>query len=219
MYGELPEVEVVVSIDGETVPTLDKLHGFPVHIPNPEKTALLRLPTPGELIAYMSAQRDLYKDLGRGMGEEEDAPNLKAAVKLFTAVRLDPNGTPFDDSEAQYSIDQLTRLSTLDCSRDGQTYVVQLNTMFGVVTHTVSIPFIRDLAEYRRNAIRSRNLPNAYTERRYPPEAAVRLFDKIVIGSVGYADGVEVPPHHKRAVCAAVSITLSQMDAGPDPNS
>src|SRR5690242_3575832 len=139
MYGELPQIE---TAGGE------KIAGFPVSILNPPKTAVLRLPASSELLTYLAAQRALYRDLGRQTGEGEEVPTPKADLALFKALRLD-KGEEFDADEALYAIGLITKHRVTSCEREGQSYRVTLNTMFGETQHVVSIPFQRDLAEYR----------------------------------------------------------------------
>jgi hypothetical protein len=219
MYGELPEIETTGG---------QKVHGWPVKILNPEKVAVLRLPANDELLAYLTAQRSLYRDLGRRQGESEEVPTPAADLKLFTAIRIDKDGEPFDEAEALYAIGILTRWKVNSCERDGATFVVKIGTVFGETTHVVNIPFQKDLAEYRRFVYKSRDIGNGLEERRFPPEVPVKLYDKIVEYVEGYigtqmGSGPEfkqaIPPHHKRAVVMEVVQALSLLDPSLDPNS
>lgn len=218
MYGELPVIETTTP--GETI------RGFPVRILSPEKTAVLRLPTSAELLVYMAAQRSIYRDLGRQMGEGEEVPTPKADLALFKAIRIDTGDSEFDEAEALYAIGLITKHKVTSCERDGQAYVVKVATMFGETAHTVSIPFQKDLAEYRRNVYRARDMPNGIEERRFPPDVPVKLYDKIVQDAAGYLDTIKgnaesflsVPPHHKRTVVQSVLSALALLDPGLDPN-
>lgn len=224
MYGELPDI----NIDGVAG------KGYPVelqlHHAGGSQIAILRLPTTDELLSYLAAQRSLYRDLGRRTGESEEVPTPKADQALFRALRLD-KGVEWDDAEALYAIGIITRHRVESCEREGQQYVVKLSTMFGQTTHTVSIPFQKDMAEYRRNVYKPRDLPHNLEERRFPPEVPVKLYDKIVVAQSGYAPGGglditkhgtltdAVPPHHKRAVIAELMSALTLLDPSLDPNS
>lgn len=213
MYGELPEVQLP---DGSTV------RGYQISIPAPPKSAVVRLPTSAELLTYLAAQRSLYKDLGRRMGEPQDVPTPKADQALFRAIRLDTpadESQEFDDAEALYAIGLITRHRIDGCERDGQSYIISLATMFGVTKHTVSIPFQKDIAEYRRHVYYSRDLPHGIEERRFPPEVPVKLYDAVKTSVEGYAPGTDVPPHHKRAVVAELLASLASLDPSLDPNS
>ena len=216
MYGELPEQ----TSNGTT------LHGFLVSIQNPAKSALLRLPTTDELLTYMQAQRSLFRDLGNRKTETESVQTPKADQALFRAVRLDSptdDALEFDDAEALKAINDLLFHRLESCDRDGEHYILVLRTPFGAVTHTVSIPFERDLAEYRRNVVKVRDLPHNISEWRFPPDVPIKLYDKLYVRSDGYAKELGlgmlgVPPHHKRAVVSELVSTLAALDPSFDPN-
>lgn len=216
-YGELPLIETAT---GEKIP------GFPVSVLNPPKTAVVRLPTSVELMTFLSAQRSLYRDLGRRTGQAEDLPTPKADQALFNAIRIDKDGEAFDDAEAAYAIGIVTRHKVTSCERQGQEYVVTVNTMFGETVHTVGIPFQADMAVYRRSVYKPLDLPHGVEERRFPPEAPVNLYDKVFRQATGYSavDGggsvlsSVIPPHHKRAVVNELMTALSLLDPDFAPN-
>ena len=211
-YGELPEIETTTG---------EKTRGFPVVIINPAKSAVLRLPTNPELDAYLSKQKTLTKNLGRRMSEDKDVPDGAAAQRLFRAIRIG-KGEDFDDAEASYAIGLLLQHRTLSCDREGDRFEVRLQTLFGEVSHSLEVPWQADLAEYWRNVAVPRNLPNNYTETRYPPEVPNKLFDKIVKSSDGYTPDCPVPSNHKRTVISEILSALSMLDPSlptdADPN-
>ena len=216
MYGELPE-QTSTAPDGKTI------RAFPVSIQNPPKSALLRLPTTDELLVYMSAQRSLFRDLGNRKTETESVQTPKADQALFRAVRLDhptDDSLEFDDAEALKAINDLLFHRLESCERDGEHYIVVLRTPFGPVTHTVSIPFERDLAEYRRTVVKVRDLPHNVSEWRFPPDVPIKLYEKLVVSTNGYTDSSisAIPPHHKRAVVSELVSTLASLDPSSDPN-
>ncbi len=191
MFGELPEIDT-------NTPGV-KVRGFPVHIeasPVGPKLALLRLPTADEEVKYFSAQRTIYRDLGRGMGEWEDTPTPKADLTLFRALRVNThNGREsdepseagdFDEAEAKYALSLLFRCLVTSCEREGDSYTVALRTMFGSTTHTLRLPYHSERLEYSNTVIRSRDMPHNITERRMPIEAPVKLYDRIVRAVDGY---------------------------------
>src|ERR1700675_3429883 len=136
MYGDLPEID---TLDGH------KIRGYPIALLNPaDKTCVLRLPTTAELLTYLGSQRSLYRTIGRG-GESTEVDNPKADQALFRAIRLD-KGSDWDDAEALYALNTITRTLIPDCGREGNLYVISLATIFGVTTHTVSIPLQKDMA-------------------------------------------------------------------------
>ena len=136
-------------------------------------------------------------------------------------MRLDhpaDDSLEFDDAEALKAINDLLFHRLESCERDGEHYIVVLRTPFGPVTHTVSIPFERDQAEYRRTVVKVRDLPHNVSEWRFPPDVPIKLYEKIRLSVDGYAPSTDVPPHHKRAVVSELVSTLASLDPSSDPN-
>ena len=232
MYGDLPLLE---SADGTSgVP------GFPVQIqnsPTGPKTCVLRLPDTAEFLTYLGSLKTRVRFLGNRKSKDEDIPNPAAALKLFKVLRIDrvtdESTQTFDADEAQYAIDTLTMYRVKDCERTGeQTFTITLSTLFGDVTHVVSIPFQKDRAEYQRRCYDATTLPHGVEERRYPPEVPVALYDKVILNVAGYVDPADVPgqlnadgarrmvpPHHKRGVVVELLQQLASLDPAIDPNS
>ena len=158
LYGELPEIQTSAG---------DAIHGFPVQILRPAKTAVLRLPTNQEMIDYLNQQKTLYRDLGRRKGQSESVPNPKSDLDLFNRIRID-KGPEFDEAEAARAIGLLTRQRVTKCEREGEAYRIKLLTVFGETEHVINIPFEKELAVYRRNVFKAIDLPHGVEERRYP---------------------------------------------------
>lgn len=233
MYGELPLIQ---TTQGGEVPAM------PVAIQNPAKMACLRLPAAEEVSAYTGSIRQLVRRVGRRQSEDQDVPNHEAERKLFQAMRLDKNGDEFDDAEVRYAINLILRHEVGDCLRDGEHYVVTLNTIWGAVAHTCRVPTTRELQAYREGVIKSRELPHNTEERRFPPGVPVELYDSIIVSVEGYApqfnvpagttngnrhviEGAElksflaqIPPHHKRSVAGEISSAIYDLDPQLDPN-
>jgi hypothetical protein len=223
-YGLLPEIQ---TADDKTI------RGFAVIIPNPLKTAILRLPTSIEYLTYLGAQKTIYRPLGRGKGQSEDLPTPAADQKLFRAIRLD-RGEEFDDAEALYAISLLNRHRAVSCDREGEAYRVVLQTLFGETEHLVTIPFQKEAMDYRRRCYISTDLPRGVEERKFPPQVPCDLYDKVIKEIRGYhiPDGTKpekatslpflatlVPPHHKRTVIAELMTAVAALDPSLDPNS
>jgi hypothetical protein len=226
MYGELPSIDLA---DGS-----GSVHGFPIVLQayDPPHTAILRLPTSDELLAYLSVQKMLYRQQGRG-GKSEEVPNPKADLALFNLLRLDKSGVEFDADEALYAINQITRHRITSCERSGLTYIITLQTLFGPTTHTCRLPFEKELAAYRRDVMDERDKGRGVVERRFPPEVSVKLYDKVLLGATGYFgfDGASangagpsavllaaVPPNHKRSIAAELVSAHDSLDPDLDPN-
>src|ERR1035441_10537781 len=150
LYGELPEIQTSTG---------EPIHGFPVKILRPAKTAVLRLPTNPEMRGYLNQQKTLYRDLGRRKGQSESVPNPKSDLDLFARIRID-KGPDFDEAEAARAIGLLTRQRVTKCEREGETYRVTLLTVFGATEHVVNIPLEKDLAVYRRTGFKDLHLPH-----------------------------------------------------------
>src|ERR1039457_5339051 len=97
-YGDLPKIK---TTDGS------EIEGFPVHIHNPPKDAVLRLPSTDEMIAYLAVHVTRYRDIGRGNEIPEAVTNTRADLSLFTALRLD-KGVDFDAAEIEHALSLLT---------------------------------------------------------------------------------------------------------------
>jgi len=216
MYGELQDIE---SKDGQ------KIQGFPVRIPRPLKLAVLRLPTNDEMIEYLSKQRSIYRDLGGRKGEGESVPNPQSDLDLFGKIRIDKvadESQKFDAAEAAKALRQITMQKIESCAPEGDGYRITLKTIFGVTVHLIKIPFEKDLAFYRQSVYKSRDLPHNIEERRFPPEAPVRLYDSAIESVEGYTPDFTsktVPPHHKAAVIFELVNAINDLDPSLDPNS
>jgi hypothetical protein len=216
MYGDLPEIE---TKDGQ------KIQGFPVSIPRPKKTAVLRLPSNEEMIEYLSKQRSIYRDLGQRKGEGESVPNPQSDLDLFGKIRIDKitdDSQKFDAAEAAKALRQITMQKIDGCIPEGDGYRITLNTRFGATVHVIKIPFEKDLAMYRQTVYKARDLPHNIEERRFPPEAPIRLYDSAIESVEGYTENYDpksVPPHHKAAVIFELVSAINDLDPALDPNS
>lgn len=236
MYGELPTIETAT---GQSVPAI------PIMIPNPKKTAGLRLPTSDEIIGYMASVRSVVTPIGRGKQESKVIPNREAERKFFEAIRLDKSGEAFDEYEIEFAIEKVLWLKIEPYERDADEYVVRLRTYWGEIVHRCRIPLTREIQTYRENVYKSRELRHGMEERRFPPEVSSALYDAIIVSVEGYApqfnvpqgstNGAgshaiqgdelkaflrQIPPHHKRYVAGEISTALYDLDDRLlDPNS
>lgn len=204
MYGDIPAA------------------GITIRVPNPPKTAQLRLPTNEEMLERLDQQRSIRRTIGRRKSQTEFVPNLKADLDLFNTIRLDKDGAEFDEFEAGNAISKLSFCEVTDCQRAGDEYRVTLRTPFGDTVHMVKIPTQRDITVYRRTVVSSTDLPHGQEELRYRIEPAVDLYDSVVTKIEGYAapiKPVDVPPHHKSAVVVELVQAIDDLDPALDPNS
>jgi len=204
MYGDIPAA------------------GITIRVPNPPKTAQLRLPTNEEMLERLDQQRSIRRTIGRRKSQTEFVPNLKADLDLFSKIRLDEDGAEFDEFEAGNAISKLSFCEVTDCQRAGDEYRVTLRTPFGETVHMVKIPTQRDITVYRRTVVSSTDLPHGQEELRYRIEPAVDLYDSVVTKIEGYAASIkpaDVPPHHKSAVVVELVQAIDDLDPALDPNS
>ncbi len=196
--------------------------GITIRVPNPPKTAVVRLPTNEEMIERLQCQKSIRRTLGRRKSQTEFVPNPKADLDLFNRIRLDSDGVEFDEYEAQNAISKLTYSEVTNCERSGEHYDIKLQTPFGDTVHHVKIPMQRDVMIYRRTVVSSIDLPHGQEELRYRIEPAVELYNAVAAGIIGYAAGwtcAEVPPHHKSAVVVELVQAIDDLDPAIDPNS
>ena len=204
MYGDIPT------------------EGITIRVPNPPKTAQLRLPTNEEMLERLDQQKSIRRTIGRRKSQTEFVPNLKADLDLFCKIRLDKDGAEFDEFEAGNAISKLTFCEVTDCQRAGDEYRVTLRTPFGATIHQVKIPTQRDITVYRRTVVSSTDLPHGQEELRYRIEPSVGLYDSVVTKVEGYAGSLkpaDVPPHHKSAVVVELVQAIDDLDPALDPNS
>jgi len=204
MYGDIPT------------------EGITIRVPNPPKTAFLRLPTNQEMLERLDQQKSIRRTIGRRKSQTEFVPNLKADLDLFCKIRLDKDGAEFDEFEAGNAISKLTFCEVTDCQRAGDEYRVTLRTPFGETIHQVKIPTQRDITVYRRTVVSSTDLPHGQEELRYRIEPSVGLYDSVATKVEGYAASLkpaDVPPHHKSAVVVELVQAIDDLDPALDPNS
>ncbi len=203
MYGSIPE------------------GGITIKVPNPPKAARVRLPTNDEMLGRLAHQKSIRRTIGRRKSQTEFVPNPQADLALFNQIRLDKDGTEFDEFEAGNAISKLTYCEVTGCERVGDEYRITLKTPFGDTTHTMKIPTQRDVTVYRRTVVSATDLPHGQEELRYRIEPAVDLYDSVVSKAEGYVDGLkisDVPPHHKSAVAVELVSALDDLDPSLDPN-
>lgn len=213
LYGELPEI---------TLPNGEKGRAVRVNNPHPPKTAYLALPTNEQMVAKLDSQKSIRRSLGRRKSTTEAVPNVKGDIELFKAIRLDKEGVEFDEFESQNALSKLTFCDVTGCEREGDQYVVSLQTPFGDTKHWVSVPTQKDIQLYRRSVIDPVDLPHGVEELRFRIGPPLKLYDAVVVKVEGYAKGIEpkdVPPHHKSGVVVELVQALEEIDPVLDPNS
>lgn len=213
MYGKLPEV---------TLPNGTVVRGVTIRVPNPPKTAVLGLPNNEQLTERMDSQKSLRRNLGRRKSTTDYVPNTKGDLTLFDKIRIDKDGTEFDEFEASSAVSRLIFVDVVSCERVGDQYKVTLKTPFGEVSHLLNIPLQRDLQRYRRNVVTSVDLPHGLEELRSRSGPAGDLYDTVSVSIDGYTDEFKpanAPTHHKSAAVIELVQAIDELDPVLDPNS
>jgi len=212
LYGNLPEVKLA----DESV-----VKGVTVRVPNPPKSAVLRLPTSEEMLIRLESQKSIRRSIGRRKSQTEFIPNPKADMDLFNKIRLDKSGPEFDEYEAATAVSKLTYCEVIHCEESDAEYRVTLKTPFGETVHTLSKPSEKDLFTYRRSVLSAIDLPHGQEELKYRTGPAIALYAAVVKNIEGYADPdkANVPPHHQSAVIVELAQSGAEIDLALDPNS
>lgn len=189
-------------------------------IQTPPKVAVLRLPTSAEMIERIDSQKSIQRSIGRGKSTSEPVPNPEADLRLFESIRIAGEGENFDEFEARAAISRLTEVEVVESVREGEGFKVTLKTPFCETVHYLRVPTEKALHFYRRSIVASTSMRHGQEELKYRTSAGVDLFDSIIVRSEGYADGTEVPAHHKFCVAGDISESCKEFDPLDfDPNS
>jgi len=210
MYGILPKIKTETG----------EIEGIKIVVPNPPKTAILRLPTNSELLARLDAQRTIRRSIGRRQSQTEQVPNTKADLALFKAIRLDKDGPEFDEFEAADAISKLTHYDVTQYGRSGNDHRIVMTTPFGEVVLYLGSPLQRDLYNYRRAILVPTSLPHGVEDLRFKHQVACDLYDSVVSKVEGYAPSIgpkDIPPHHKSAAASELAAAMDDLDPALDP--
>jgi hypothetical protein len=210
MYGSLPKIQTETG----------EIEGIKIVVPNPPKTAIVRLPNNSELLARLDAQRALRRSIGRRQSQTEHIANPKLDLALFKAIRLDKDGSEFDEFEAMDAISKLTHYDITQYGRSGNDHRIVMTTPFGEVVHYLGSPLQRDLYSYRRGIMVPTSLPHGVEDLRFKHQVACDLYDSAVSKIEGYAESIgpkDVPPHHKSAVASELAAAMDSLDPALDP--
>lgn len=182
-----------------------------VRLPSPEgpKEVVVRFPSDEELIARMSAQKTIVRNLGRGKAITEPASATeKIDFDLFNKIKV--SGADLDEYEAQRLMGKLLRAEVTDARREGPKFVVELDTAGGKTLHTLRMPTAKQVIEYRRAVVSIIDC-RRHQEIRMNLAASQDLYDKLFESVEGYEG--PVPVVHKSSVLSEV---LSLLDSDED---
>jgi hypothetical protein len=167
-----------------------------VKIPYPEKTVIVRLPTNEELAKFY--------DSG---AKNKDPENRDAEVALFQSVHvkgIDDDKDAIDEYEATYIINNLLWVKS-ESEKEGNNYKITLTTPFGECIHSMQPMTIKQ--HVKATSVMSKQNEKATRE------AFVKLYDELILKSPeGYADGTEIPVHHKRIAVALINSDIYAFD-------
>lgn len=164
------------------------LSGFRFSIPNPKKTAIVRVPMNDELVEYLKPRKD--------------KPDYKAELKLFNNIRQD-KGEAFDEYEAYFVIERMMKADVAGTTpEDDGTYTVKLKTPFGEVSHNVMLPTQKTYMDIRRN---------------FGAEKLRSMYDECQPSAEGYAGDVP-PHHKQAVAAELMVIVNQIDTSLEDPN-
>lgn len=224
-YGKLTLIKLAGSAE-----EAEGVEGFPVEILEPEKTAVLRLPTSEQILARMAKTITIQQDEGRGRSKTRTLPNHDYDLELFIKLRLD-KGEEFDKFEAAKAINKITYCRILSCERQGRQFRIEMETCTGgTVTHILNPPTEKQMYEYGESIVIDRSLGRGKTELKYRHDVAIHLYESLVQYVDGYS-GLQdetqssgeikatVPAHHKFHAAVELANYHTEMDPVLDPNS
>lgn len=194
----------------------DQLTAIPFQVLEPPKKATLRVPTPDEMLERLRQQRTLRRSLGRRRNTFDFVPNPQADLTLLEKITVSREGDPFDADEAEHAIGVLSGADVTGSGYEGSLIRVELEWKFfgplcGDTKHWLRVPSIKQVRKYRGDLLAVTDLAHNQSEIRFRIDAAITLYDALVERAEGYAEGVEVPPHHKSAVVAEAVAVLEDL--------
>ncbi len=173
----------------------------------------VRFPSDGEWIERNRSIRMVRKNLGPNHAETELENVEKADLALFQAIRLDQDGSDFDDDAASTVMDVLSRREAgAAVSNESVSEVrVPLTVLGGVETeHVLGMPSERELRRYRRAAYGIIQRKHGDQETKINLAAIGSFYDGLVKETTGYSGAV--PVIHKLPVIEALEVLIDQLD-------
>jgi hypothetical protein len=200
LYGQ---TNTITTESGEV------LNGFAVSIPNPPKSAIIRLPNAVESTKYFVKYMERFAS-----NQKKNAPDLDRTIELdlFYAIRLD-KGEPFDEYEAEFIVSRITGSIVTSSEKSADGFTINIKTPFGEVSHTLRQPTFKQMAEFRKAS----SNPTGFSL-----HPTTSLYDSLLVKMEGYVPtfGVsDVPPEHKSLCVTELTIAHTLIDPIQiDPN-
>ena len=179
-----------------------------------EKRCVLRWPTDQEWAQRARSLRIVTQQLGRNRSQTDTVNEDRVNAELFTKIRIDQDGPPFDEAEAASAIRRLDRTLITDVDRDGAHYRIHLRAAGCDLLHVLRIPTKAEELRYRKAAVHIFDL-RRQVEARLNLEASQELYDAVHVAHEGYAG--PVPIVHKEAALREMLDQLQQLDEEADP--
>lgn len=170
-----------------------------------EKRCEVKFPSDDEWCAWARAQRTVRRFLGRGKSQSEDVNLSEINAELFAKIRLDKDGTEFDQAEAGMVIGRIERCAVTELEREGINYRIEMKVPGARVAHVLRMPTAKEMQDHER-ASTSVVAARRSVETRAFLEPSGALYEKLHVSHDGYAGAV--PIIHKSA---AVSEVLAQL--------
>ena len=203
MYGDIPA------------------EGITINVPNPPKTARVRLPTSQEMLDRLAPAEVDPAHHWPAKSQTQFVPNPKADLDLFNQIRLDKDGVEFDDSRP--------------ATPSRSSHSARSPTASVLATSTVSRSRRRLGTPSTRCASRRRGIhpvpAHGHLRDRSPARPggdslphgtghrSVRLCGRQGRRLQRRLKMTDVPPHHKSAVVVELVQAIDDLDPQIDPNS
>lgn len=204
----------MLAEDLEPLGVFDPKATFPLKAPTIGKSCDLRFPTDDEWKERQRKIRFVNIPAGPNASRSETQGEEQASHELFQKIRID-KGEDFDEAEATKMVDALTRCDVLDSALDGGKFYARMRLIGGVeAIHILNIPSERQIRQYRRElADRVSRGRSGRIETTINLAAGERLYDAIVNGPKGYADGASIPVQHKSRAVGELIAALDDLEA------
>lgn len=181
-----------------------------------EKRCECSFPSDQQWTELAKRRKSVKRRTGRGLSDWEEPGRQQAELELLKAIGEAGTEERFDKFESSKIIDLLSRAEVMEVDREGSGFRVELKVFGGTVVHTIGIPTMEDRFRYDREVSKFTNgSQRVELYINLPP--CGEIWDRIKIGTSGYAEGSAVPIIHKSAVLSGVIGYLQDLEnEGPE---
>ncbi|MBN9658630.1 MAG: hypothetical protein J0H49_10665 [Acidobacteria bacterium] len=178
------------------------------HTPDGVKEVTVSFPTDEQWIARAAKSKMTSRSIGNGKSTSEVANAEKVNSELFDQIFR--GGAELDEYEKSEVIGRLSRAEVIESSSSPSGYEVKLKVPGGDTLHSLKMPSARQVAEYRRYAVRVVEGRRGASEISINLRASMELYDALKVSVTGYA--AAIPAIHKSAVISEVLAMLDSLN-------